>query len=146
MGIVTGKRPCDPTFDPLFEELIKDVTRLTDAEIFAEFEEEGANPAMVVADMRELIQLAILDDGKARLARAKAAVQQNRSRASHKPRVIGIPDKKALLERVAANDPKLKSRLTMAARNGEGITEEEMSSILEDLLELGAIDDKGDLI
>lgn len=146
MGIVTGKRPCDPTFDPLFEELIKDVTRLTDAEIFAEFEEEGANPAMVVADMRELIQLAILDDGKARLARAKAAVQQDRSRASHKPRVIGIPDKKALLERVAANDPKLKSRLTMAARNGEGITEEEMSSILEDLLELGAIDDKGDLI
>ncbi|WP_428678680.1 hypothetical protein [Sphingopyxis sp.] len=143
---MTGKKPCDPTFDPLFEELINDVTRLTDVEIFAEFEEEGANPAMVVADMRELIQLAILDDGKARLARAKAAVQQNRSRASHNRRVIGIPEKKALLERVAANDPKLKSRLTMAARNGEGITEEEMSSILEDLLELGAIDDTGNLI
>ena len=143
---MTGKRPCDPTFDPLFEELIKDVTRLTDAEIFAEFEEEGANPAMVVADMRELIQLAILDDGKARLVSAKAAVQQNRSRASHNRGVIGIPDHMAVLERVAANDPKLKSRLTMAARNGEGMTEGEMSSILEDLLELGAIDDKGNVI
>lgn len=146
MGNVTGKNPCDPTFDPLFEELIKDVSRLTDAEIFAEFEEEGANPAMVVADMRELIQLAILDDGKARLVRAKAAVQQNRSRTSRNRPTIRISDQKSVLERVAANDPKLKSRLTMAARNGEGITEEEMLSILGDLLELGAIDDKGNVI
>lgn len=146
MGIVTGRKSCDPTFDPLFEELIKDVARLTEAEIFAEFEEEGANPAMVVADMRELIQLAILDDGKARLVRAKAAVQQDRSTAPLNRRVICISDQKAVLERVAANDPKLKSRLTMAARNGEGITEEEMSSILRDLLELGAIDEKGNVI
>ena len=43
-------------------------------------------------------------------------------------------------------NPKLKSRLTMAARNGEGITEQEMDSILADLRELGVIDDEGNPI
>ncbi len=47
-------------------------------------------------------------------------------------------------EAVIAKDPDLSAKLTMAARKGEGQSERDIESAIEDLAELGAFDDQED--
>ncbi len=55
---------------------------------------------------------------------------------------LALEKKRALIDKFAGNDNQLRERLTMAARNEED-SEADIDSFLEDLVELGIIDDEG---
>lgn len=141
MDCVSGDKP-DPALNRLLDELADDLMNLSDAELLAELAVDGLDVDAEVAAARDAIAGGVARAGQLRLAEARAAVSRDR-----KARVVRMPlradQRDIVLARFANDDPKLKSRLTMAARKGEGITEREMDAILDDLRELGVIDDEG---
>lgn len=141
MDFVNGDKP-DPALNRLLDELTEDLMNLSDAELLAELADDGLSVDAEAAAARDAIAGGVARAGQLRLAAARAAVSRDR-----KARVVRTPlrpDRRdAVLARFVSADPKLKSRLTMAARKGEGATEREMDAILNDLRELGAIDDEG---
>lgn len=130
----------------LADELVADVMRLSDAELLAEVEAEGLDAEKEANRLRAMIAAATVQSGKTRLAAARAAIDQASSSARPNIHQLPLKERAAVLARFANDDAKLKSRLTMAARNGDGITEQEMASIMADLRELGAIDEDGNPI
>jgi len=138
---VSGDKP-DPALRRLLDELADDLMSLSDAELLAELATDGLDVDAEAAAARNAIAGGVAHAGQARLAAARTAVSRDR-----KARVVRQPlraDRRdAVLARFANDDPKLKSRLTMAARKGEVVSEKEMDAILDDLRELGAIDDEG---
>ena len=135
-------RPGSP-IDRLADELVADIMSMSDAELLAEVEAEGLSAEDEAGRIRGIVSGAITRAAKSRLKAARAEID----RAARMPRgqvhQLPIRDRAAVLVRFANDDAKLKSRLTIAARNGEGITEKEMDDILADLRELGAIDEDG---
>lgn len=142
MDFVNAGDTPDPTLNRLLDELADDLMNLSDAELLSELAEDGIDVDAEARAAREAIAGGEVRAGKLRLAAARIAVDRDR-----KARVVRVPlhiDRRGeVLARFANDDAKLKSRLTMAARKGEGLTEKEVDSILEDLRELGAIDDEG---
>ena len=132
-----------PSLHHLADELVADLLRLSDAELLAEAEAEGLDPEAEAARVRETITAAITGRGKARLKEARAALDAARGSALGRRLPLRVHDRRAVLARFASNDDKLRQRLTMAARNGGGITDQEIDDILNDLRDIGAIDDEG---
>lgn len=144
MDCVSSGDDPTPALCKLLDELVTDLTGLSDMELVSELAADGLDVEAEAAAARSAIADGIAQAGRSRLAVARDAVSRDR-----KARIVRPPlrpeQRGAILARFANDDPKLKSRLTMAARNGEGITEKEMDSILDDLRDLGAIDDEGNL-
>ncbi len=143
MDVVNRGTPRDPTLFNLTDALVSDATNLSEAEMIAEMKADGLDPGAEVARMRAVVASAIVQSGKARLADAKNGVSQSRKAAASVLPFLRVANPDTVLRRFANDDVKLRSRLTMAARNGEGLTEREADSVLNDLRELGAIDDEG---
>lgn len=143
MDRVNGRKAPEPTLDHLLDELTDDLMRLSDAELLAELEADGVGAEDEAKAARTAITAGFARAGRLQLKAARAAVDRER-----KARVVGLPVRAErrveVLTRFAQHDPKLRSRLTMAARGGTGMTEAEADSILADLRELGAIDENGD--
>lgn len=146
MDVVSGGTPLDPTLFNLTDALVSDAANLSEAEVIAEMKADGLDPDAEVARMRAVVASAIVQSGKARLADAKQGVSQARKVAATALPPLRVANPDTVLRRFANDDGKLQSRLTMAARNGEGLTEREADSVLNDLRELGAIDDEGNPI
>lgn len=140
---MSGSDRTGPWLDRLADELVADVMRLSDAELLAEVEAEGLAPQKEAERLRALVAMAMAQGGKVRLVAARAEVDRSVKEGRANIHQLPLRDRAAVLARFANDDAKLKSRLTMAARNGDGITEQEIDSILADLRELGAIDEDG---
>lgn len=143
MDVVSGGTPRDPTLFNLTDALVSDAANLSEAELIAEMKADGLDPDAEVARMRAVVASAIVQSGKARLAEAKQGVAKARKVAVAALPPLRVANADTVLRRFANDDVKLRSRLTMAARNGEGLTEREADQVLNDLRELGAIDDEG---
>ena len=70
--------------------------------------------------------------GRARLARAKAAVAED----ARRPRLVGLTGGAEALRAARANDPEFDKKLSLAARKGGESYEADRASIEEDLDEL----------
>ena len=140
---MSGRDEAPPPLLRLADELAADLMRLSDAELLAEVEAEGLDPDQEADRVREAILMALAQRGKARLKAALSAVEAARSPSSVARGPLRVQDRRAVLARFANDDDKLRQRMTMAARNAKGITDQEIDSILEDLRDLGAIDDDG---
>lgn len=140
---VVSQKDRDQDLFHLSDVLVEDLMNLTDDELLAEVASEGLNAEAEAARLRASFAVTLVQTGKARLDRAKAAAAQERGSrpAGYQTPRVQNPD--VVLGRFANDDAKLRSRLTMAARNGEGASERDMESALADLRELGAIDDEG---
>lgn len=133
-----------PNLLPFADALVEDLMNLSDEEILAEFRAEGFDPEAIAAELRTRIQGLVAKNGKARLARARAGLAQTRAgRTASNVISLPISRKQEILAQFAANDGRLRERMTMAARKGEGATELEINDILKNLYDLGAIDDEG---
>jgi hypothetical protein len=146
MVIVSGAERPGPRIGRLVDELVADIMAMSDAELLAEIEAEGLNAEDEADRIRAVISTATAQSGKSRLKAARAAIDRSVKPARGQVHQLPLRDRAAVLATFANDDTKLKSRLTMAARNGEGITEKEMDDILADLRELGAIDEDGNPI
>ncbi|MBS47315.1 MAG: hypothetical protein CMN60_06260 [Sphingobium sp.] len=129
---------------PFADALVEDWMTLSDEEVFAEFRADGVDPDVVAAELRAHIQGLVTENGKSRLARARAGLAEARAdRAASNVFHLPISRKQEILAQFAANDGRLRGRMTMAARKGESASEREIDDILRDLRDLGAIDDQG---
>jgi len=123
-----------------------DMMTLSDERLLEEVREDGQDPQSIAREMRALITAASLEHGRSRLLAARQALDRTRQARSGE-NVVQLPldRKQQILSQFAANDGQLRSRLTMAARQGVGASEREIDDILRDLRELGAIDDDGNI-
>jgi hypothetical protein len=129
---------------PLADALVEDWMSLSDEEVFAEFRADGLDPEAVAAELRAHIGGLVSESRKSRLARARAGLAEARAdRAASNVLHLPISRKQEILAQFASNDGRLRERMTMAARKGEGASEREIDEILRDLRDLGAIDDQG---
>jgi len=131
----------------LLDHLVLDLFSTSDEDIVAEALAGGLDPEAISAEVKSTMASACARAGKLRLAAARAQLN-GVSALRSRPSITGLPAQKkdAILRRFAANDNPLQQRLTMAARNGDGLSEEEVDSVLLDLVELGAVDDQGNIL
>ncbi len=125
--------------DRLADALVDDILNASDEEVLAEAEEDGIDPARPTGRLSEVFERAATEAGKAKLAAARRdAANARRSGA----RVVRIEpaDARCRYDAMIAQDPKLTEKLTVAARKGEGQSERDIDSAIEDLAELGAFE------
>ena len=142
MERVSGERTPGPALYRLLDELADDLMALTDAELLAELSADGVDLGFEADATEAAIAAGMARAGRERLAAAKAAVARDRG-ARTVPAPMRAERRDAVLAHFARSDPNLRGRLTMAARNGGGMTEAEVEAIAANLRELGAIDDDG---
>jgi len=128
--------------DRLGEALAKDLDALSDDELMEDIAATDEERQKTVSHMRSLIEDAIAASGRQRLAKARQGYDAIGGKARAKVTELPLDRKKALVAHFAKNPQALSEKLTMAARN-EANSEADLDSLLQDLLELGAIDDEG---
>lgn len=133
---MTGKPQSDQdALNRLADALVEDLLEVSDQDILAEVREDNDDPAAIAASMRAMFEKTVASAGKARLAAAKSALVRDRQR----PAVVITLDPaeaRRRLERIIANDPETARKLTLAARKGEGLSDSDVLSMLEDFEEL----------
>jgi hypothetical protein len=132
---MTGKTRRD-ALRRLADELAEDILRATVAELRAEAAEDQEDPAKIAAAMRAIFERADTESRKSKLAAARAAIDADRQ----KPSTLLRLDPALARRRLAAaleSDPETMRKLTLAARKGEKLSDEDVLAILEDLQELG---------
>ncbi len=128
--------------DRLGEALAKDLDELSDDELLEEMAATDEERQNTVGHMRSLVEKAIATSGRRRLAKARQAYDAARGKRRAKVTALPLDRKKALIAHFAKNPQALPEKLTLAARN-EANSEADLDSLLQDLFELGAIDDEG---
>ncbi len=124
----------------LADAFIEDILKMSDEEILKEFrEEEGGDPARNRRDVLEIVGKAALSANKSRMAAAKTGALASLRTSRRTPeKTIDVASARkrlrSLIER-SQSDP----TLTMAARNEEELSDEDVFGILEDLEELGSL-------
>lgn len=112
-----------------------------DEAILAEAAEIHADPSAVARDFRAMVNAAVTEAGKRRLGEARAALdRQDGTRGN----VLAWPlqHKRDLVARLRHEV----KGLTMAARQGQDETERELNCVLEDLIDVGVIDNEGNKV
>lgn len=128
----------------LADALARDVDQLTDEELLREAQEDYGDSDKAALATKNIIREAIAAQGKRRLAAARRAYEAQNAKGVAKVFALSTERKRELVERFASNDNQLREKLTMAARNQENL-EDDIDSFLEDLIELGVIDDEGNV-
>ena len=129
----------------LTDALARDVDRLNDEELLREAKEDYGDSDKPALATKNIIRAAIAEHGKRRLAAARRAYEAQTTGGTPKVFELSTERKRELVERFANNDNRLREKLTMAARNQENL-EDDIDSFLEDLIELGVIDDEGNVL
>ena len=127
----------------LADAMAEDAFTASDADIEAEAIEDGEDLRAVPAKMLALFERAESEAGKSRMAEARRALETQRSAA---PRALRLDPTKARarLQRALEQSPETAKKLTLAARKGEDLSDEDVLGMLEDLEELGIIPPEGD--
>jgi hypothetical protein len=126
-------------FDEFNEMLSKDLLSLSDDELLSETREDVGDLAQFIAETKQVYQSAVTLSGKRRLQASKEAIEKEIPRTFVSERKIDIVKARRLLTQIAANDVNIRERVTLAARNLEDLTDDDIRTILADLEELGAI-------
>lgn len=133
---MTEKKNVQFELDRLADALIEDILNASDEEIISEAKDDFENVAHVISETRAVYEKAIGSIAKKKLIDAKRAVREDQARER---KVIQLNPEKArrCLERILKKDPETQKKLTMAARKGEDLSDEDVLNILQDLEELG---------
>jgi len=115
----------------LADALVADLMNLSTTELLAEFsDEEGEADAAVSRAIIARVLIGLAGGRHALVTRAKPPVGRGAKIAS---------EQSEFPKRIAVNDDKWE--LTLAARNGDGLSSRELQEIINDLRELGAFKD-----
>jgi hypothetical protein len=124
------------------------VMETSDQDILAEAKLRHENPAARAAHLRKAITDRIVSAKRQRLANARAAIDgANEDSATISSFALqgrrSIAQMQARIAELLKLFPPADSRLTLAFRNGEEMTEEDTASLLEDLEALARVKSKG---
>lgn len=141
---MTGKeRNPSEELERLADALVEDILNTTDQEILDEAREDYGNAKAGADEVRALFQLAKTKMAKGRLEAAKKGLTAHRSKEMGKVLPFEMTKARQLVARFAANDSELQGRLTMAARKGEELSDQDIQGIIEDMIELGILSKDG---
>jgi hypothetical protein len=124
--------------DRLADALAEDILNASDQDILAEVKEDGEDPAAIAAEVQALFAKAKAKVAKRQLAEAKAGAAASRCRPANVVRLDPAKERK-ILDRALTHDPETAAKLTLAARKGEALSDEDVHGMLEDLAELGIL-------
>lgn len=125
--------------DPLasaIDMLVQDILEMSDEELLREVKERGEDPKEIAERMRALFGKAIAVQGRQRLAAARSAVNADASRRATSMNRDPAAARRRL-DSIMQRFPGTAAKLTMAARKGNGLSDNDVLSMLEDLEELG---------
>ena len=125
------------------EMVVDDIMHALDEEIIAEAKARLGDASKACNEVVNVIERAILTGNKAKLMNARAELNSRSNSSESKILQFTLQKKKQILNQFSASDAQLKQKITMAARNGDGASENDINGIIDDLLELGLIDDEG---
>lgn len=104
-----------------------------------EIEETHGNREAIASEMRALVDNALLQHGKKRAQALRQELRTSQRTRQPSLRSMTVEEKRALYERVANSN----AELTMAARDGREIADEDLDTYLAAWLEIGLIDEDG---
>ena len=124
--------------------LSDDIDAMSEKELLAELREADEDIDAIAKQTGELIADAIAKVGRHKMEAARVGYEAELHQTSHKSKVFHLPvsRKRELIQRFAKNDATFKQKLTLAARKEED-SEADVDSFIEDLIDLGVIDDEG---
>ena len=127
----------------ILDGLAETIEAASPEEILAEAEAAGENPEAIAGHVRETLLSAVKKFEQRKLDAAREACRQ---RATHsRSKKYYLPDTKEdrrqLLFTVFQNKPRLGEVLTIQHRSFEDLSDEDVQSALEELAELGFLDD-----
>jgi phytoene dehydrogenase-like protein len=122
----------------LADALAEDILNAPDQQVLEDAAEIYGDPNQLAQNMRALFERTVAERGKARLAAARAAIDAERKPPAPARRFDPAAARRRL-ERALAADPATARKLTLAARKGQGLSDEDVRSMLGDLEELGVI-------
>lgn len=138
MEAMTGndnKKERNP-LDRLADVFADDILNMSDAEILAEFRETHGDPEQNAREMRERFEKTLLVSNKKRLAAAKAGVAASRNMTGSPAAVIDITAARRWLRSIGPSTD-IPQSLTLAARKESEMSDADILSTVEDLIELG---------
>ena len=131
----------------LYNALADDVEAMSDAELLGELKATGEDANAVAGKTGKLIADAIATAGRRKMEAARAGYEAEEvAKSKHESNILKWPEsrKRALLQNFAETDNELRRKLTLAARDGRDV-KADMDSFIEDLIDLGVIDDEGNM-
>jgi hypothetical protein len=125
------------------EALVWSILDASESELREDMAAAGQYPDKCIAEFDALVDRAKAACAKQRLERAKADVAAWRLGNGG---VTGFDREAALakFEKIRARDPELASKMMMAARRGEGISDRDIEGFLEDLAKLDRLEGEED--
>jgi hypothetical protein len=144
MEVMTGTKSDRTALTRLANVFVDDVLNASDEDILAEAREDHPDPAAAAAQAKALFEKALILAGKGKLGAARTALAQHRVSAS----VVRLDPAAARrrLEQILTRDPDMAHKLTLAARKdqGQGLSDNDVQGLLDDLAELGILSEPGE--
>lgn len=131
--------------DRLTDELVEDVLTASDEDILSESDVDFPSVTAEADHVRALLGKAQVNVGKRLMQKARASLDQQKTIRSTKVLQLDPLQARRKLESFLSKHPEAATReLTLAARKGTDLTDSDVMSMLEDLLELGLFNDDPD--
>lgn len=137
------KRNPNEELERLADALVEDVLNATNQEILDEAQEDYGNAKIGADEVRALFQLARTKVAKGRLEAARNGLASDRAKVMGKVLPFDIAKSRQIVAKFAANDSELQGRLTMAARMGEELSDQDIQGVIEDMIKLGILSEDG---
>lgn len=122
----------------LADALVEDTLNAPDEQVLQDAAQVYGDTNKLAADMLRLFERTASEHGKARLAAARTAISAARRRPERQARPAPSEAWRRLQQAIAA-DPETARKLTVAARKGEELSDDDIYGMLEDLEDLGVI-------
>jgi hypothetical protein len=147
MDVVSDQRNKEQdALDRVAEKLAENVLNATEAELLAEAKEDGRDIAAEAAQSRAIFAKALAAQGKRRMAAARAAINARSATSAPTARRLSPEQARELLAHALRDAPETSTKLTMAARKGQDLSDADVYGMLDDLADLGLLpssEDKG---
>jgi len=127
--------------DWIEDALIESILGASEAELREEMTERGEDPDKSLLRMEQIIAGAKVACSKQRMERAKSKLQEWRA-GQAKALKFDREAARARFEKMRSRDPELASRMLLAARKGESLSESDMEGLIEDLAKLERLEDE----
>jgi hypothetical protein len=138
----SGKKPAArEQLDRIEDALVEAILSASEAELREDVKARGGDPDKCLARIEDIILNAKEVCARRRFERAKSELKDWRQEQG---KVVKLDRAAALarFESIRSRDPTLASKMMMAARNGEGLSEKDMEGLLEDIAKLEFLEDE----
>lgn len=115
--------------------LVESIMEASEQELRQELTAEGSGPDVCVANVDAAIARARAECARQRMETARAELAAWRGHGG-KAGKMSREEARARLQQLRSGDAALNTRMMMAARKGEGLSESDLEGLLDDLAEL----------